>query len=264
MTDVTVSTSTAVVVATSPTSATVTAVGAAEATVFTERATITSALQQVDTIGDPSWIQFNTTSSPTMQTGRMAWDADFETLQIGVNGGANLQVGQEFHILVQNVSGGPITHGQVVMGALDNQGRLRIFGEGVIGVTLAVADGSFPAKLMLGVATTDIENNQRGVITTNGLVREVNTQAFKAGDILWVNPAVPGGLTLTAPVAPNLKLPIAVVARKAGAGGGSIYVRMTQGSTLGVTDDNVQITDPQDGDVLRYNGLTGVWENGPA
>jgi hypothetical protein len=259
MTDVTVAVSTAVVVATSSTSATVTAVGAAEATVFTERATITSALQQVDTIGNPSWIQMNTTSSPTMQTGRIGWDVDFQTLQIGVNGNANLQVGQEFHILVQNTAEETITHGQVVMGALDNQGRLRIFGQSIIGVELAVADGSVPSKLFLGIATVDIAKNQRGVITTNGVVNDVPTNAFTAGDILWANPAVPGGLTLTPPVAPNLKLPVAVVLRKAGSG--SIYVRMTQGSTLGVTDDNVQIDSPQDGDVLTYNGTTGVWEN---
>jgi hypothetical protein len=105
----------------------------------------------------------------------------------------------------------------------------------------------------------DIAKNQRGVITTNGIVNDVPTNAFAAGDILWANPAVPGGLTLTPPVAPNLKLPVAVVLRKAGSG--SIYVRMTQGSTLGVTDDNVQIDSPQDGDVLTYNGTTGVWEN---
>ena len=261
MTSVTVSMSTAVVVATSPTSATVEAVGAATATVFTERATITSALQQVDTVGDPSWIQMNVTAEPTMQTGRMAWDVASETLQIGVNGGANLQVGQEFHILVQNTTEQTIVHGQVVMGAVDNQGRLRIFGESVIGCELAVADGSVPSKLFLGIATVDILPEHRGVVTTNGVVGNLNTLAFTAGDILWADPLVPGGLTLTPPTAPNLKLPIAVVLRRAGGTAGTIYVRMTTGSTLGVSDDNVQITDPQDGDILSYNGLTGVWEN---
>lgn len=263
MTDVTVSVSTAVVVATSPTSATVTAVGAAEATVYTERATITSALQQVDTIGDPSWIQFNTTATVTDASGRLAWDTEWETLKVGVNSGAVLQLGQEFHVIVQNDSGSPIADGTLVMAELDANGRLRTVGQGIMRVVPAIADGSLPGKLMLGVATTPIPNGDRGMVTVQGYVNSLNTvtPGWNLGDILWADPAAPGGLTNVAPVAPALKLPIAVVTRSQ-TQTGSLYVRMTYGSSLGETDDNVQITNPQDGDVLRYNGSTGVWENG--
>ena len=39
-------------------------------------------------------------------------------------------------------------------------------------------------------------------------------------------------------------------------------MKVSAGSELGGTDSNVRITDPQDGDVLRYNSVTQIWENG--
>ncbi len=73
MTDVVSTQSTATVTVITPSSATVNVSGAASATVNQNQAVVTSALTQVDSIGDPSWIQFNTTGTPTPGVGRMNW-----------------------------------------------------------------------------------------------------------------------------------------------------------------------------------------------
>lgn len=48
------------------------------------------------------YIDFDTEYSPETQEGRMTWDVDAGTLQIGMPGGnVNLQIGQEMHARVK-------------------------------------------------------------------------------------------------------------------------------------------------------------------
>lgn len=259
MTTVTVTTSTAVVQVVSPTSATVSVQGAATATINEDQATVVSNLDQVNTIASPAWIQFNTTATPTPATGRLAWDTEYETLQVGVNSGAVLQLGQEMHQVVQNDSGSTIADGSVVSVELDDQGRIRTVGLGIMRVVPAQGDGSLPAKLILGVATTNIGNGERGMVTSHGYVNFLNTQApgWVLGDILWVSGTTPGALTNVEPTAPALRVPIAVVTR-VNENTGSIYVRYSPNEDLAQLND-VAIVNPQEGDVLVYR--SGVWTN---
>ena len=161
----------------------------------------------------------------TRETGKLWWDEAWETLSLGVGDTATLQLGQEFHILVQNDSGATITAGTLVMGELDSNGRLKTVADGVMKVVKAVTNGTYSPKLMLGIVTEDLLNGERGMLTTNGYVNDINTSSYNTGDILWNNPSVSGGLTATRPSLPNLVLPIAVVTKKST--NGSIYVRMT-------------------------------------
>jgi len=259
MTQVTVTTSTAVVQVVSPVAATVNVMGAATAVVNENQATVVSTLDQVNSISSPSFIQFNTLATPTMEDGRIAWDTEFETLQVGVNSGAVLQLGQEMHQFVQNDSGAEIPNGTLVSVELDGQGRIRTVGLGIMRVVRANADGSLPAKLILGVTTTDIPNGGRGMVTSHGYVSSLNTVApgWALGDILWANPAVPGGFTNVEPSAPALRVPCAVVTRVQ-AQTGSIYVRYTPNEDLAQLND-VAIVDPQNDDLLKY--VDGVWVN---
>ena len=260
MTTVTVTTSTAVVEVTLPQAATVDVQGAATAVINENQATLATTLVDVQSIGDPAWIQFNTTSTPTMATGRLAWDTENETLQLGVNSGAVLQLGQEFHQIVQNDSGDTIPDGTVVSVDVDNQGRIRTVGQGIMRIVKANGDGSLPAKLILGVATTDMANGDRGMVTSHGYVNFLDTQTpgWQLGDILWLSATIPGALTNVEPTAPALRVPMAVVTR-VNQNTGSIYVRYTPNEDLSQLND-VAITNPQNGDVLTYQN--GVWVNG--
>jgi hypothetical protein len=262
MTTVTVTTSTAVVQVVSPASATVNVQGAATATVNQDQATVVSNLDQVNSISSPSFIQFNTTPTVTPATGRLYWDAENETLQLGVNSGAVLQLGQEFHQIVQNDSGAEIPDGTLVSVELDNQGKIRTVGQGIMRVVPAVADGSLPAKLILGIATTTMPNGDRGMVTSHGYVNFLDTQTpgWALGDILWADPLVPGGLVNVEPSPPALRVPCAVVTR-VNTQTGSVYVRYTPNEDLSQLND-VAISNPQNGDVLTYRD--GVWVNGTA
>ena len=260
MTDVIVTMSTAVVQVVSPVSATVNVSGAATATVNQDQATVVSNLDQVNSISSPSFVQFNLSPTVTMQTGRLAWDAENETLQLGVNSGAVLQLGQEFHQIVQNDSGGTIPDGSVVSADVDEQGRIRTVGQGIMRIVKSQGDGSLPSKLILGVATTDMENGDRGMVTSHGYVNFLDTQnpGWALGDILWLSGTTPGALTNVEPTAPALRVPLAVVTR-VNSQTGSIYVRYNPNEDLAQLND-VAIVNPQNGDVLTYQN--GVWVNG--
>lgn len=215
-----------------------------------------------DHIGNLVYADFDIDgTTPGPQSGRIMWDSYHETLKLGVGVSASLNLGQELQMSVQNLSGENIPVGTLVMCELDNSGNIRTINGGMFRVVRAITNGTYGAKIVLGVAVEDIANGTKGMITTTGHVHGVNTSSYQVGQILWANPSVPGGFTTVAPSAPNLKLPVATVTTVGDSTIGSLYVRMTQGSTLGETDHNVQITNPQDGDVLKYNGTTHIWYN---
>lgn len=206
------------------------------------------------------YIDFNRVGPHVTLPRRMQWNEDDGTIDVGMNDEVVLQVGQEMQYYAKNTSGGDILNGTPVMftGALGASGKLT-FGK-------AVADGSFPATYMMGVATEDIANNGFGYITSFGKVRGFNTsgtpygETWNDGDILYFSPTVAGGWTNVRPDAPNLDLPVAVVLNAATGGSGEIFVRMKTGETVNSLHD-VQAPSPSDGDILEYDSGNARWEN---
>ena len=132
-------------------------------------------------------------------------------------------------------------------------------------ITFGVAGASITdGGVFIGVATEDIATNGFGRITNFGVVHGVNTtgstygETWADGDDIWYNP-VTGGLTKTKPVAPNIKVQLGTVINAGSGGSGSFQVLLNTGSSLGGTDDNVQITSPTSGNILTYNGT--YWYN---
>jgi hypothetical protein len=113
----------------------------------------------------------------------------------------------------------------------------------------------------MGVATQNITANSKGYVTSFGMVSDLNTWAFNAGDILYLSPNTQGVLTSTEPTAPNTKISIAACAVKSNnpsATNGRIFVRPQVGSRLFDLSD-VNITTPTTGQALVYNG--NIWVN---
>jgi len=168
-------------------------------------------------------------------------------------------IGEETFYRVKATSG--ITKGQVVMftGTVGASGGLR----GAPATGLTAVQGEY----VLGIATQDIALNDWGYVTWFGEVKRVNTtgglESWVQGDILYYNPAVPGGLTKNVPVAPNPKVIVAAVVHVS-ATVGILFVRPTFGSALGQTDSNVEITGLANGDLLQYDSVQARWENVPA
>jgi hypothetical protein len=211
------------------------------------------------------FIGYSTAPSPPVvyNPGVTAWNVDDGTLDLGLYGGAVLQVGQESLYYAKNTSGSSIPIGTPVMftGVVGASGKLT-FG-------LAVADGSVPPEYMMGVTTQTVANNDFGYIANFGLVRGFNTtgtpygETWADGDLLYFDPATPGTWTNIEPVAPNIHVPVAVVVNAASGGAGSIFVRMIQSERLGELQD-VYINGtgtPVSGQVLIYDAVQQRWEN---
>ncbi len=192
----------------------------------------------------------------TLDPGKMAWSTQDGTIDVGLPNSVTMQIGQEMYYLARNNTGSTILNGTVVQfaGALGNSGRL------VIEKALAVA--GTPAIYVMGVATHDIPTGTDGYITAFGLVRSIDTRGgaenWQDGDILYVSGSVAGAMTKVPPTAPVPKIVIAAVTNAAAQG--NIFVRPSFGETLSQLHD-VRITNPQDGQVLKYNGTGGYWYN---
>lgn len=207
-------------------------------------------------------IQLNTSTPSALNTpGEIRWNAGDATADLVMNSNVVQQIGLEQFYHVKNDSGYVIPNGTVVKaaGTLGNSGKIL--------VNFAIADGTFPSRYIMGVATEDIAINGFGYITTFGLVRGLQTnganytEVWTDGTILWAHPTIPGGLTKTEPTAPNLKVVIAIVVN-AHASNGSLFIRVAHNSNLHDLHD-VEATAEANNDILIYNSTTSRWENNP-
>lgn len=231
-------------------------VGAANAGANTN---ITSMSGLTGGIATPEYIDFDTSNSVARATGRLWWDNSdgIQTLNLGMAGSnATMQIGEETYYRIKCSSA--ITEGQVVMftGTVGASGGLT--GAPATGLTASTA------SYIMGVATESGALNDWIYITAFGLVRGIDTtggaEAWVNGQILYYDPSVAGGLTKTAPSAPNAKVQVcAVVYANAN---GSLFIRPTFGGALGQYEGDVGITSATTNDLLRYD--TNKWVNTPA
>ena len=198
-------------------------------------------------------VTFDTAAAVDVGQGQLAWNADEQTLDLGKGGGVVLQVGSEQLMLCRNSTASTIPNGTAVRfaGTIGNSGRLL--------VAPMVADGTYPGYVFFGVTTSAIASGADGFVATFGKVRQVNTLAFEEGDILWCDPATPGGFTATEPAAPNLKLPVAAVISKAT--NGILMVRTDTGRRLMDLHDVEANGSKSDGDVLTWVAANNRWES---
>ena len=164
-------------------------------------------------------IDFNTNATPPFSLGRMSWNSTDKTLDANLDYDVTLQLGQEQYARVGNNTGSTIPNGTVVgfAGATAN----------AILVEPYLADGGQPSLYILGVMTHDLpDSGDKGYCTTWGFVRDLDTSAFSAGDILYASPTVAGGLTNVKPTAPDNVIPVAACV-VSDATEGVIFVRPT-------------------------------------
>ena len=199
-------------------------------------------------------IDFNTGTTSSADVGRLFWNNEEGTLDLGMNNEEIQAVGMNFYMPpTKNNSGVVIPKGSFVMAT-------GVLGDRIT-IAKAVTDGTISPEYMIGVASKEIAiGSETGLIVTNGTVYKLNTNAYTIGDILYPNPAVAGGLTNSKPTAPNIRTPIAIVLRKQ-TDSGRIYVRMVNGSVLGGTDSNVKFGTLANGDTLVYDSTEEVWKN---
>ena len=192
---------------------------------------------------------------------RLTWNDTDGTLNVGLKGGnVTLQVGQELVTRVVNKSGVNLLEANYqVVEIIGAQGQR-------LSVDLAQANG-VSAQATLGLVTETINNNQEGFVTTNGIVRGIDTrgtlqgETWNEGDPLYLSSTTPGGLTNIPPTAPNQLVKLGFVLNPSP--NGQIYVKIEVGTSLTQLYD-VTVTTPQSGDVLKYNAGLELWENVPS
>jgi hypothetical protein len=214
-------------------------------------------------------INFDTTATVAQPvTGRLSWNDTDGTLDIGLKGGnVTLQLGQEEVIRIVNKSGITLQESayQVV--------RVRRVDEGGaqgqrLAVVLAQANNDLNSATTIGLVTETITDNQEGFITSNGLIRGIDTtgtlqgETWVDGDILYLSPTTPGALTKVKPLAPQHTVILGYVVY-AHADNGKIFVKIDNGYELeelhNVSDANYST--PVDTDsLLTYDNANSLWK----
>ena len=203
-------------------------------------------------------LQLSNGSTQTLTAGKLWYNNQTGSLNFGMgNSNITQQVGEELFI-----------YGKAST-AIDDSVLTLIYKTGVVGASGVVefapaVSGITNDSLILGVATESIAHNGFGRIATYGIVHDVNTtgaaysETWANGDVIWYNPAT-GGLTKTKPTAPNLKFQVGTVIDAHT--NGDFFVELIHGSSLGGTDNNVELSNLTTGDIITYNGNLSRFEN---
>lgn len=206
-------------------------------------------------------VQFNTATLQTADAvGKLAWNDQDGTLDLRLKGGnVTLQIGQEELARVVNKTGINLLESEYKAVKVDGAQGNRLK------VALAQANNDANSAETIGIVTENIADNQEGFITTNGLVRGINTtgsiqgETWADGDMLYLSGTVAGQLTNIKPVAPIHTVIMGYVV-SAHITQGQIYVKVDNGYELDELH-NVLISTPANGQVLAYESASGLWKN---
>jgi len=173
--------------------------------------------------------QFGDGSAEAVVAGKLWYNATTGAWQLGMGGGnITQQIGEEF-----------FTYGKA-SAAINDDVLTAIYRTGAVGASGVITFGPTVAgitdhNLIVGIATEDIAHNGFGRVTTNGIVRSIDTSGTTYGetwadnDTIWYNPAT-GGLTNVTPSAPGLQLSVGSII-KAHAASGMVQVKLSHANT---------------------------------
>ena len=215
--------------------------------------------QDIHTGASPTFLSANLECvnfdlEPTCGTaeGRLKWNVDDGTLELGMPGGSvNAQLGQEMLVRVTNDEATTVVNGTPV------------YASGASGTNILIkrADADYALGVgfrTIGLVTEDITAGQKGYVTTEGFVRDFDTDAFPAaGTPAYLQ--VGGGIGIAPPAAPHAKLLVGFVTRKSAAVG-EVYVSLRSLPNLNSMSD-VSVATLAANDILAWNAANNYWEN---
>lgn len=196
-------------------------------------------------------VDFDTTASPALSVGRMQWNQNFGTPEVGLVGGnVTANIGQHVHAYVINDEGSTLVKGDVVYlyGASGDRASVK----------KAYNLSDTTSSKTLGIVAETIAAGQAGFVTVFGVVNKLNLSSYNPGDVLWLS-ASPGKFTSIKPSAPQHLVFVGVV-EKANAGNGQLFVNVQNGYELEELH-SVSITNLTDNDILSYNVSSSLWFN---
>lgn len=194
-------------------------------------------------------IDFNLSTPPNLVDGRLAYDADKDTLIFGSEHG-EIAIGETYKPVYNN-TGSTISKGTVLKATGVSGERFTV---GLFDASSGVDEELY----LIGIAQADISDQTEGVVVSEGYVKHLNTSSYSVGDILYASETA-GAFTSTKPSSPNLGIPVAMVT-DVDSSNGTIYVRLTQYAHLNELHD-LNIVSPNNGHILRYQSSNGTWIN---
>lgn len=214
---------------------------------------ITGNLNNIDSVSYPDYIVFDTTPENTSASvGTLSWDSGEGGLGLQLNANTQVTLGQEIIILANNGEATTLNKGEVVRLSGASGQRPK--------VTRAYNTSDLGSAVTIGIVAESIASGAEGFVVTQGIVKNINTNGFNEGDILYLS-ASAGVLTTVKPQAPNHYVFVGVVTKK-NASSGRIYVKPQNGYELDEIHD-VRIVSEQNGDIIIWNSASSLWMNEP-
>jgi hypothetical protein len=201
-------------------------------------------------IENTQFIDFDIIATPAFQEGRISWIDDTKTLAIDTElNNFAIEVGHQNVVRVRNETGITISKGRAVYLSGSSGNRPLIY------TSSYELDPTSAGTV--GLVAADIGNANTGYVISNGLIRDINTQNFLAGAVLYLSSS--GQLSTTAPVAPLHAVRMGKVITSAVAG--IIHIDVDNGYEIGELHDVVDTsTSSTYGDLLVKSG--SVWKSG--
>ena len=180
--------------------------------------------------------------------GDVRYSPESKTLEVKVSDTVSIQLGQEMQTRVKNDESIQINNGQIVY--INSAAGANPLAK------IASTSNADIAQRTFGMATENIPANGFGAITTEGLVRDIDTSAFPKGSMLWLG--TNGSVTNIEPVAPVSKISVGMVLRS-NASNGVVYVKIRAIARNQKLSD-VFAPSLSDGDILKWNASTSRFE----
>jgi hypothetical protein len=198
-------------------------------------------------------IVFNSNPNVNRQEGQMFYDVSNKTLALHTANDVTLQIGQENLIIARNYTGNTIKNGKAVY--------MSDSSFGLPCINLAKADNILTASV-IGITTQDILSGDTGMVTTSGIVHDMNTGNYLPGTILYLSDVSAGELISAQVLSPNVWTKVCRVIQSSHTTG-SVFVNVQQERSINTLYD-VGIINPQVDEVLVWNGVKWINSTGAA
>ena len=223
----------------------------------------TGATQNVD-LGEwgisAGYFQADLTPTQAGAVGRLVWNDQDGTLNLGLKGGnVTLHIGEQEYVRIVNGTGINVLKA--------NYQAVKIIGaQGQrLQVSLARADNDANSKDTIGLIAENINNNNQGFVISNGVLENIDTtgalqgETWSDGDTLYLSGTTFGRLTNIKPIAPTHTVILGFV----------VYAHQNQGKIFVKVDNGYELEELHDVNPLPYvnNGVlyrdttVGLWRS---
>ena len=188
--------------------------------------------------------------------GNIQWKDELKTLTVDTDVlNFDLEVGKKLAQRVKNNTGATLEKGKVVY-INGGDGAWPT-------VTTASYEGDPSSAATLGIMGTTTLNNQFGYAVETGIIRDVDTSGYTAGQVFYLHAT--GSWTGSAPQSPLHDVRLGHIIR-AHPESGSVYVRIQNGYELSELHDveNYDYTTLPEGHTLEWDATTKIWRPQPS